>query len=282
MTGEYFVFNGELKPVSEARVSLDDIYVVYGFGVYETLKVRKGVLFFPDKHAERLLHSARLVEVNHPWQEHHIVDWLQILVQANRTDNANIKVLLYGGRTQAEARLYVLQLAPLFPDRKLYKKGAKAILFEGERWKPQAKSLNMLLSALAFQRAQNSEAYDALFVNRNGQITEGTRTNFWYTDGVRLFTPPQWQVLEGVTQQTVLECAREKGLEVVRREIGVSELTHWKGAFLTSTSTRVMPLRYIDANEFEIPDLILDLEKWYEEWLENWALGHNNQKKMEF
>ncbi len=281
MIGEFFSVNGQLRPASEAKISLDDIHVVYGFGVYETLKVRKGVLYFADRHAERLLNSAREVGIEHPWSEEAIVDWLNNLVCSNRLADANIKVLLYGGRTREDARLYIVQIAPLFPDRKLYKKGAKAILFEGERWKPQAKSLNMLMSALAFQQAQNQGAYDALLVNREGCVTEGTRTNLWYTDGIRLFTPPAYQVLEGVTQQTLIECVRENGLEVVRREIKVGELSDWKGFFLTSTSTKVMPLQAIDRFTFDIPDLILRLESLYDNWLEGWRNKNSNQKNIE-
>lgn len=274
MTGEYFSVNGELRPVAEAVLRLDDVWVVYGYGVYETLKVRNGVLYFPERHAERLLHSARIVELDHPWDEAFVLRALQELVRANRTIDANIKVLLYGGSTREDARLYVLQLAPLFPDRKLYRNGASAILFEGERWKPQAKSLNMLMSAQAYRLAMQAGAYDALLVNRHGQITEGTRTNFWYTDGRRIFTPPADQVLEGVTQMTVLECLKELGMEVVRRPISRDELTSWSGYFLTSTSSKVMPLGRIDQLTFKIPELVRRIMKAYDEWLTRWTGVH--------
>jgi branched-subunit amino acid aminotransferase/4-amino-4-deoxychorismate lyase len=271
MTGPYFFFNDRFLPIQEAKVSLDDIFVIYGYGVYETLKVRKGVLYFPEMHVERLMHSAKQLMLAHPWQQKQILEGLHTLVKVNQIENANIKILLYGGKTAQDARLYIIQLTPLFPDRKLYSKGAKAILFEGERWMPQAKSLNMLMSALAFNKSQEQGAYDALLVNRNGQITEGTRTNFWYTDNVRLYTPPPHQVLEGVTQLTVIECARLIGLEVVYREFAVDELNSWQGFFLTSTSTKIMPLAQIEDKQLPLSNLVKILMKSYDEWLENWV-----------
>lgn len=270
MTGEFFVHNGALEPVVAAVVPLDDADVIYGYGVYETLKVRRGLIYFPERHVERLLHSAREVGIAHPFTDRQLLEGLQRLVEANRTVDANLKVLLYGGGTSAQARFYILQLAPLFPDRKLYRNGATAILVPGERWKPQAKSLNMLLSAYAYHRAQEAGAYDALLVNREGRITEGTRTNFWYTDGERIFTPPRHQVLEGVTQQTVLECLREAGIEVVRRELATSELPQWSGCFLTSTSTKVMPLRTVAEVSFEVPPIVRRVMELYDAWLDRY------------
>ncbi len=271
MTGLFFSLNGVLVPVNEAKVAWDDIEVTYGYGVYETLKVRKGRVYFPEMHEERLFHSAKLVDVDHPWKNGDVQQYLENLILANQAMDANLKVLLYGGCTQETARLVIIQLAPLFPDRKLYRDGAAAITWEGERWLPRAKSLNMLQSSMAFNAAQKAGAYDALFVNRNSEITEGTRTNFWFTDNQKLYTPPEEEVLEGVTQLTVITCAREAGIEVVRKPFPLKAAGDWDGLFLTSTSTKIMPLKAVDTRVFEIPQLVLKMEKLYDEWLKNWT-----------
>jgi branched-subunit amino acid aminotransferase/4-amino-4-deoxychorismate lyase len=273
MTGPYFSLNGDLKPIAEATVRFDDLAFAYGFGVYETLKVRHGVLFFPELHEERLWHSARILGLAHPFREGDFRRHLNALVEANGTGDANLKALLIGGPQASDARLAILQLAPLFPDRKDYKRGATAITWEGERVFPQAKSLNMLVSYLAYREAQAQGAYDALLVNRHGEITEGTRTNFFVTDGTVLVTPPGSQVLEGVTQLTVRQVIRNLGLRLEERPLPWAEAHQWQGAFLTSTSTKILPLRQIGDRPIPLSPLVDRLRLAYDGWLDAYARG---------
>ena len=151
----------------------------YGFGVYETLKVRHGVLYFPEMHEERLWHSAEVIGLEHPFRSGDFRQFLDALVEANTVGDANLKALLLGGSSASEARLAIVALNPLFPDRKKYKQGGTVISWRGERVYPQAKTLNMLVSYLAYREAQSQDAYDAILVNRDNQFTEGTRTNLF-------------------------------------------------------------------------------------------------------
>jgi len=271
MTGPFFSLNGVLKPVTEATVPWDDLAFAYGFGVYETLKVRHGLVYFPEKHEDRLWHSARTLGLAHPFQPGDFCRFVGALVEANTIGDANLKAFLVGGHTAAEARLVLVALNPLFPDRKDYKRGATAITWKGERVYPQAKTLNMLVSYLAYREAQNRGAYDALLVNRAGEITEGTRTNFFVTDGTALATAPANQVLEGVTQLTVRQVIQDLGIKLVERPLALSELGQWQGAFLTSTSTKIMPLRQIDGTPLPLSPLVDKLRLAYDDWLDDYS-----------
>lgn len=271
MTGPFFSFNGALKPVSEATVPLDDLAFAYGFGVYETLKVRRGIVYFPEMHEQRLWHSAATIGLKHRFQPGDFQRFVQALVEANAVVDANLKALLVGGASAADARLAILTLNPLFPDRKDYRHGATAITWQGERVYPQAKTLNMLVSYLAYREAQEHGAYDALLVNRHGQVTEGTRTNFFVTDGTALATAPSAAVLAGVTQLTVRQVVRELGITLEERPLPIAEVGSWQGAFLTSTSTKVMPLRQIDAVTVPLSPLVDRLRVAYDEWLDAYA-----------
>jgi branched-subunit amino acid aminotransferase/4-amino-4-deoxychorismate lyase len=243
MTGTLFSRNGELLPLGQGSVALDDVNFAYGYGVYETLKVRGGVLFFPERHVERLLHSAAIIGLEHGFAAGQVLAWLADLVRANRTRDANLKVMMIG-RSGPGADLYLMELNPLFPKRHDYRHGARAVLFAGERQYPQAKSLNMLVSTMAYRLAQGHGAYDAILVNRHGHLTEGTRTNLFYTDGEQFFTPPSSEVLAGVTRQTVMDCIRGQGWAASERPLTMAELAEKPpaGLFLTSTSTKIMPI----------------------------------------
>ncbi|MDR1315492.1 MAG: aminotransferase class IV [Spirochaetales bacterium] len=273
MTGKFCSLNGELIPADSAAIRVDDIDFTYGYGVYETLKVRKGILYFPALHARRLLYSASLIGLAHNFEPERIEAWIGGLVEANGSADANVKMLFIGGESAGQARLYIMTLNPLFPSRKLYRDGAKAIIYAGERVYPQAKTLNMLISTMAFRQAQAEGAYDAILRDSRGFLTEGTRTNLFYTDGRKIFTPPADTVLEGVTKLTLARAVAEAGLELCERALPENELDRWAGYFLTSTSTKVMPLSRIGAADFEIPGITGQIMKIYDAWLERWAAG---------
>jgi branched-subunit amino acid aminotransferase/4-amino-4-deoxychorismate lyase len=271
MTGSWCSLNGRLIPVREGVVGVDDIDFAYGYGVYETLKVRKGVLFFPELHGERLLHSASVIGLAHPFTAEAAGTWIRELVRANKTRDANIKILLIGGASASGARLYIMTLNPLFPGRKLYRDGAGAIVYPGERVFPQAKTLNMLVSTLAFRAARTAGAYDALLRTSGGLLTEGTRTNLFFTDGAAVYTPPGNTVLEGVTKITLSEALKEEGIPLIERELPEKDIPLYRGYFLSSTSTRVMPLNRVGDFSPSVPDIIRRVVEVYDAWLDRYA-----------
>ncbi len=273
MIGDYYTFNGDLRPAAEAVVPIDDINFAYGYGVYETLKLRKGVVFFPDRHAERLLHSAEIIRLAHPFSRENIERSVLELARANGMRDANIKMLLIGSpdiEAAEGAHLYVFMLNPLFPRRELYRDGAFAVCFDGERRYPQSKSLDMLTSTLAYRSARGAGAYDALLVNRAGEITEGTRTNIFYTDGTTVYQPPKASALLGVTKLTLEEVLGRRGIDVLERPLLRSEVGSWRGYFLTSTSSKVIPISRIDDHRFEIPEIVRDIMGAYDAFLDDY------------
>jgi branched-subunit amino acid aminotransferase/4-amino-4-deoxychorismate lyase len=270
VVGSYYVFNGELRPTDDAFVPIDDINFAYGFGVYETLKLRDGIVYFADRHADRLLHSAEIIELAHPFSRTDVEAAVGKLARANDLRDANVKMLLIGSPKvdgTEGAHLYVFMLNPLFPPRELYRTGAHAICFEGERRYPRAKSLDMLTSTLAFREARRAGAYDALLVDRDGEITEGTRTNLFYTDGKAIYEPPHDRALLGVTKLTLREVLEQRGIELSERPLLRAEVGSWAGYFLTSTSSKVMPVTRIDEHHFEIPAIVRDVMKAYDSFL---------------
>lgn len=274
MIGPFCSRNGQLIPVEGATVSVDDINFQYGYGVYETLKLRKGVLYFPELHEQRLFHSAAVIGLAHQLRSGDLERWTRELVAANRLRDANIKQLLVGSPTEAadeSATLYIMALSPLFPDRKLYRDGASLVTVEAERQLPQAKSLNMLLSTIAFRRARAAGAYDALLVDRNGMVTEGTRTNFFAFDGVAVRTAPQGMVLEGVTRVTVIQLMHELGIPLIETPVARGELPHLAGCFVTSTSSKIVPVSRIDGLNVAIPEAVRRIMAEYERFLARYA-----------
>ena len=248
-----FYHNGKLLPIAEAVIPLSSIEYAYGFGVYETIRVSNGVVYFLEDHMERLIESAKIIGLEHSFSQSAIEKGINDLVAETQSESFNIKLLLIGAPTKEGASLSALCFNPLFPDKKLFKEGASLITYNHERVFPHAKSLNMLQSYIAYKKAKEAGAYDALLVNRNGFITEGTRTNFFCIDGKIIYTPPEKDILLGVTRKALLKVAEANGYEIVQKDISLDGVKKYDGAFISSTSTKILPIKIIDAEILPSP-----------------------------
>jgi len=246
MIGAFVLANGSLAGPEALRFSLDDTDITYGYGCYETLKVRDGLLYFAPLHAERLLASARVLGIRHELGADAVARGLEGLVAANGVADCNLKLMLYGREGRA-ADWYAFLLPPLRPPAGSREGGVDCLVYRGERHFPNAKSLSMLLSTVAFREASGRGAWDALLVNRRGELTEGTRTNLFYLDPAGcdvLYTPPAEDCLPGITRHTLAEALAERGVRVEERRLTLDEaLAATYSLFVSSTSSLLLPVR---------------------------------------
>lgn len=269
MAFSYFSKNGEILPTSEAIVSVQDLHFQYGFGVYESLRVRNSIVYFNDMHVDRLLESAHIIGLEHPNSKDQIITYINDVSKKNNLESSNIKILLIGGKTSEESNLYIFPVQPLYPDRKLYRDGAAVQTVNYQRFMPNAKTLNMLPSYLFFTKARKNGNFDALFMDKDNFILEGTRTNFFVIKNNTLITPHKSLVLDGVIRQTLIAVAQKNGFKIEEDKIPLSNLKDFDGAFLTSTSTKILPLVKIDEFSYPVvPEKLKELMKIYDEFLD--------------
>jgi branched-chain amino acid aminotransferase len=265
MIGSHIIKNGTLLPVEEAHLQLDDIAALYGFGVYESLRVKNGRIFFLEKHIARLLHSAALIGLEHCFNAGTIQSWCTTLIEKNNTKTANIKIIFLGGK---EPTIYIFLLAPKFVEKKEYREGVAVTTFHYERFLPQAKTLNMLASYMAYTDAKKQKAFDALFIDKNNNIIEGSRSNFFAIKGNILYSPPTTHILAGITREHVIDCAMKNDFIIEEKNILLEDIFNYDGAFLTNTSSKIVPIRKIDDTSFEkIPEELQRLRTQYNQYL---------------
>jgi branched-chain amino acid aminotransferase len=263
--------NGTILPSKDACIPVDNIEFSYGYGVYETLKVRNNIVYFPLEHIKRLLESANIIQLTHQFNQKQIIKFLEEFTKNIQVDSYNIKIELIGTNKPDTADIYIFATAPFFITPKMRNQGIKTILINGDRQYPKAKTLNMLISYLAYKEAKKQEAYDALLVDQKGFIHEGTRSNLFYTDGTTIFTPPKETVLDGVTQNTIIEALNKKGIKVVQKALKKEELNSFSGYFLTSTSINILPITTIESTQFSIPPIVKKAILIYDEYLQEYA-----------
>lgn len=268
MSFDYFSKNGKILPIEEASIPLSSIEYSYGFGVYETLRVSNQQIYFLKDHIERLMESAKIIGLGHTFTEKDIEENIGQIIAKNNAETCNLKMLLIGAPSKDEAQLFIICLNPLFPDKKLYRDGAILTTYEYERVFPHAKTLNMLQSYLAYRKAKELGAYDALLINRDGHITEGTRTNFFCIKDKTIYTPPEKDILLGVTRKAVLKVAIDNGYEVLEKDIKVDDVENYDGAFISSTSSKIIPIKSIDEKVLNPqPDALVELMDLFDEFL---------------
>lgn len=265
MIGTHALHNGVLIPIEKATLPIDSVELMYGFGVYETVKLRNGRLFFIQDHVERLFHSASLIGINHPFTKTQVSQWIHDLIEKNDIASTNIKIILLGGD---HPDLFMFMANPLYVEKKDYRDGLHAITVELERFMPQAKSLNMLGSYVAYTKAKEHNAFDAILIDRNGNALEGTRSNLFFIKDTHLYTAPVNHVLDGVTRKTVIDCATQHGYALTEQLVHRDTMMQFDGAFLTNTSGKIVPLKSIDDSSYTtITPALTTLRNYYTDYL---------------
>jgi branched-subunit amino acid aminotransferase/4-amino-4-deoxychorismate lyase len=237
--------NGVLVQPAQACVSVFNPAIYGAYGVYESVEVANGIVFALDAHLQRLAHSASLLEIALPADLPVLERWIAAVLAANDLTECMLRLFVIGAEEGRGATVYIWPAAPIRYPAGYYTHGVPAITFSGQRFMPEAKSINTLASYLARRQAQAAGAHEALLVH-DGHLTEGANSNLFAVSGGVVLTPPSDQVLAGVTRDILSHLARRHGLEV--REIGlpVRDLGSWSECFITSTSRHVMPVTTVD------------------------------------
>jgi branched-chain amino acid aminotransferase len=234
----------------EATISINDIAVLRGYSVFESLRTYDRRPFHLDEHLARLYRSAELIEMEIPWSREQIVDVVREIVARNTYRHAAIRLLVTGGVSEdgmlpSGKPTLVVMITPLGErDSERFAKGCKLITTKLQRISPEAKTANYIAAVRALKEAVRRGAADALFVNERGHVLEATRSNFFIFQGDTLVTPRRG-ILIGITRNVVLELARNR-FAVEERPILLEELALADEAFITSSSKEITPVVQID------------------------------------
>ncbi|MGW8193251.1 MAG: aminotransferase class IV, partial [Desulforhopalus sp.] len=247
----YYV-NGTFVEETEARISVNDLSVLRGYGVFDFLRTYNGVPFHLEDHLLRLERSARLIALDLPAAPVDIKAIVLETLRRNRHDDSNIRLVVTGGESgdgitpgTAPQLMVMISEVSRFP-AKVYAEGVKVITSHVERFMPGAKSINYIPAILCQAEARNQHAAEAIFVDRDGYLLEGTTSNFFAVIGNTLITPPCDRLLAGITREVVLNLARDH-FPIRERKIHKDEVRLFEEAFITSSVKEVMPVKMIDS-----------------------------------
>lgn len=234
----------------DATISINDIAVLRGYSVFESLRTYNRSPFHLDEHLTRLYRSAGLIEMTIPWSREYITDVIRDIIARNVYKHASIRLFITGGVSEdgilpSDTPTLIVMISQLGErDMERFTRGCELITTKLQRISPEAKTANYIAAVRALKEAVRRNAADALFVNERGQVLEATRSNFFIFRGDTLITPHKG-ILIGVTRNVVLELARGR-FAVDERPILLEELALADEAFITSSSKEITPVVQID------------------------------------
>lgn len=250
-------YNGNFLRENEISISCRDLAFTRGYAIFECFRTYGKEPFCLDKHLYRLKESAKDLMLSYPPINWHAV--IQTLIEKNDTDDLVFRIYLSETESGENSLLiHVQKLQPVCGNE------ISVITWKTLRTFSHIKSTNYLAAMLAIKTAKKQNAEDAIYVDSEGFILEGTRANFFAEIDNVLCTPKKG-ILQGVTRDVVIDLATNHNISVQERKVHISEIPSMQGAFLTSTLREILPIVRIDEQTLAISKTTKFLQKVFED-----------------
>lgn len=247
--------NGQFVPKSAAAISVEERGMFFGDGVYEVLRFYAGRPLAMDLHVDRMRQSLERIELSPPADFDRFPKVVAELVEKNGLADARVYWQITRGAAPRKpdfpkgvpptVLVTASPSAALDPDAPV--PTLTATLMPDERWANcWIKSLMLLPNVLAANAAHRA-GFDAAILHRDGTVTEATNSNAMIVRAGELWThPANRYILNGVTRQLVLRCAREIGVAVREQTYTTDQLITADEVLLTGTTINVTAISHVD------------------------------------
>jgi branched-chain amino acid aminotransferase len=244
-----FHVKGRFLPQSQALVSVSDLGLLRGYGVFDFTITYNRRPFRLKDHLERLRNSARIIGLDLPWDKERLTSLVYETLERNPEGEQGIRIIATGGESPDTFKpadepglIIIVKPVKVYP-KDYFTKGVKVITFPAQREIPEAKTLNYVHAVKALKKARTEGAEEAIYTH-DEILYECTACSFFAVKGDKIVTAGS-HVLDGITRRTVLELIKDK-IPVEYRFLKISEIPFLDEAFLTSSNHEVMPITTID------------------------------------
>ncbi len=254
--------DGEFVPENEAKISIFDHGFLYGDGVFEGIRAYNGRVFRLKEHIDRLYDSAKAIDLEIPISREEFIDIILETLRRNNLRDAYIRPIVTRGigdlgldprKCQKPSIIVITKpWGKLYGD--LYEKGLTAITVAVRRISfdalpPNIKSLNYLNNILAKIEANAKGGDEAIFLDRNGYVSEGSGDNIFIVKNGAILTPPTINNLRGITREAVIEIIKRLGIPFKETNLGLYDLYTADEVFVTGTAAEIAPIVVIDGRK---------------------------------
>jgi len=272
-------FNGKTVDWADANIHILNHGLHYASCVFEGERVYDGEIFKLEEHTKRLFYSAERMGIKVPYTEEEINEACKKIINIQKVQNGYVRPIIWRGsemmaisaqKNKIHVAIATWEWGSYF-DPKLKLKGIKLNISNWRRpapnttpWDTKAAGLYMICT-LSKHEAEAQGFTDSLMLDHEGNIAEATGANVFFKDkSGEIHTPIPDSFLDGITRREVIKIAKSKGVKVNERKIKPVEMKNFVGCFLTGTAAEVTPVSQIAEYEFEVCDLIKDLNDSYQ------------------
>ena len=255
--------DGKYVPEEQAVVSVFDHGLLYGDGIFEGIRAYHNRVFKMDEHIDRLFESAKTIMLDIGLTKAEVTDVVLETMRRNNLRQGYIRLVVTRGkgdlgldpnRCPKACVICIGANIQLYPEE-LYQKGLKINTVATRRnisegVNPRVKSLNYMNNILAKIEAVRMGCPEALMLNNEGYVAEATGDNVFLVKKGVLITPPiHAGILEGITRNTVIDLARERGIEVREMLFTRHDVYNADECFLTGSAAEVIPVVEVDGRQ---------------------------------
>jgi branched-chain amino acid aminotransferase len=243
--------NGQILPLSEAKIAVNDIGISRGYGIYDGMTSYQGKPFRFEDHIRRFRASAAALDLRVLETDSQIYAALLKLIELSGFNRTNFRMILTGGPVlsgiefdPAKPTFVILAEEHKQLPQSLYERGGTLISEAFMRYLPEHKTTNYIHAVRLQDKRKETEAIEILYVHDGKALECATSNIFAVKDGV--LVTPQRDILKGITRNVVLELAREQGIKTLERDLPIEELLASDECFITASFKEVVPIVSID------------------------------------
>jgi branched-chain amino acid aminotransferase len=260
LSEQWIFLNGEFVTKENAKISVYDHGFLYGDGVFEGIRVYSGNVFRLHEHIDRLYNSAKSILLAIPYTKEEMIDYVIETIRRNQYQDAYIRLVISRGvgdlgldpyNCKTPQVVIIAEPLALFP-KHLYETGIEVVTVATRRNRsdvlsPKVKSLNYLNNILVKIEAHLANVSEALILNDQGYVAEGSGDNVFIIKDKVVYTPPGYVgALEGITRQAIIEIARDLGYDVKEEPFTRHDVYVADEVFLTGTAAEVIAVVKVD------------------------------------
>jgi len=261
---KYIWLNGAFQPFNDSNVHLLSHTLHYGLGAFEGIRAYEteagGAIFRLSEHTERLFDAAKKINITIPYSKEELEAVQKEAMTKNKLQEGYIRPIVFLGSESMGLRakdLVSVNVAvacwewPSYMDPEAKKKGISIIKSPYQQYENPLYSNNKIIgtyinSIMALHDALAKNADEAILLDKNGFISEGSGENLFIIKDSKLLTPKTDFCLNGITRQTVMQIASDLGIEVEEKNLIFDELVDADEAFFSGTAVEITPITKVD------------------------------------
>ncbi|MEC0247745.1 branched-chain-amino-acid transaminase [Paenibacillus chitinolyticus] len=260
MAQQWIYLDGSFVTKEEAKVSVYDHGFLYGDGIFEGIRIYGGNIFKCKEHLDRLYDSAKSIMLNIPLSYQEMQDALVETIRRNELRDGYIRLVVSRGpgdlgldprRSPKASVIIIVEQLSIYPEE-AYINGLKTVSVSSRRNIPDAvnpkiKSLNYLNNILVKIQSNLAGVGEAIMLNSQGYVAEGSSDNIFIVKKGVVYTPPCYiGALEGITRAAIIEICERKGYTLKEEPFTLHDVYVADEVFFTGTAAEVIAVREVD------------------------------------